>query len=171
MEGIQKLTPEVFRQQLAGLTTMDDPGETSDEYRSVSARVAAMLARNFGPSLDAKTKWDRIGSAIPTACAKSPDGDPETLLSAMLEHVKAVPAAAYDPELESLLRELREHDATWRDGFVAYLQQALYAVLVFGRELHGENTKEWKSAGKRSPNAADRESLASMTFTGGDTDE
>jgi len=136
LPAVAPLDSQSFRLMLAGLFSPCEDQGAIEEYRSFGVRIAGLLARHFGPSLDALTKWDRIGTAITSACAKSPQGDPDLLLSAALEHVKAELSVAANPEFSALLTELREKTPTWREGLVNYLQTTLYAVLVFARTKH-----------------------------------
>lgn len=132
------LTPEQFREMLAGVTVSDEPQGATDAWRSAGARLVALAARHFNrEELDPITLWMRIESGMRSALAKSPDGEPDRLVSALLEHIRADAGYAIgDPETGSLIRDLRAQSAAWRSGFVAYLSTALYAAMVAGRELH-----------------------------------
>lgn len=145
------LTPldaESFRRTLAGL---EDPDKTAhytpDRFRDDASRMVYMLAICFNRDvLDAVTLWERIASAITTACAKVDDGDLDRLISLALEHVKAEHTrVASNDQASAIIAELTEQDDSWRLGFVRYLKQHTYTAIIHGRrywETHKELRKE-----------------------------
>lgn len=134
---LEPLNAEEFRQRLAGLIDPDAaPSDlpAQDEYRAASVRLCVVLAGLFGDSLDRVTLWDRTGSALATACAKVADGDLDRFVSLCLEHVKAdAGRAAADDRLNALVADLSDRPAAWSQGFVRYVAQHAFAVLVHGR--------------------------------------
>lgn len=134
------LTPEVWRQRLAGLVVPEPEEDAIPEWRDVGASLVATCARFFNhDELDSKTMWTRIETAVSSAVAKAPNGEGDVLVSAALEHVKADAGfVAGDAHTRVLIRSINERSATWRAGLATYLRTALYTAMVFGRELHEE---------------------------------
>jgi hypothetical protein len=129
-----------IRRRLAGLA---DPvgrlagteGEVLD-LRETANRFCSILAALFNrDSLDPVTLWERIGTALETACAKVADDDLERWASLCLEHVKADNArvAACGPLL-SVLGDFATRPAEWRDAFLAHVRTRRYVVLALARE-------------------------------------
>ena len=130
-----KLDCEAFRRKLAGLSSPDRRGETDRaEIRDLAVRWVTILARLFGDDLDRKTLWDRIDSAIESACSKVADGDMDRWATLCLEHVKASPgkSAACDA-LTHMLTLWTEATAEQNIEFVAYCARHRYSLLVHGR--------------------------------------
>ncbi len=132
---LQTLDAESFRRELAGLVVSKE-SETFDssEFRQCAVDLGVILCRVYSEQLDRTALWDRIATAFATACSKVPNGEPEQFLSAVLEHVKADPAAAAREESVSLwLAAAIEHSDEWRRSFVRYLVTRSYAVIVHAR--------------------------------------
>lgn len=149
------LTPldaESFRRILAGLEDPDTTARyTPDNFREDASRLVFVLALCFNRDvLDAVTLWERIASAITTACAKVDDGDLDRLISLALEHVKAEHTRVAANEMaSSIIADLTEQDDSWRMGFVRYLKQHTYTAIIHGRrywETHKETRKEARDA-------------------------
>lgn len=134
----RRLTPEVYRQLLAGLADPSYTSEQAEEFRGYAARLVAMAARHLDRSkLEAREMWTRIEGALARAVAEAPNGDPGVLVSTILRHVLAsASTTAADPEIWSLIQELSERPSAWRVGLVEYLRDANYAALVHGRALY-----------------------------------
>lgn len=131
------LDTKAFRQMIAARCCSSDgeSPECLEDYREAVRLLAIVLASNFGEDLDRKTLWKRISSAVSSACAKVPSGEPDLLLSAMLEHVKADEAStSRDVNFVDLLASWEARSDTWREGLVTYLRQNLFAALVFMRQ-------------------------------------
>lgn len=122
-----------FRLRLAGLCSEKrDAGV--EAYRPLATRIVVLLARHYNrETLDPTALWSRIETAILSGVEKRA-GSPETMLSAMLEHVKA-PAerVARDEDFAALLGELAAQDQAFLDGLAGYLRKATYAVMMFAR--------------------------------------
>lgn len=130
------LNTEAFRRKLAGLSDPSRPGGIAEpaEIRETAHRLCSILASLFGESLDRKTLWDRIGSALKTSVAKVDDGDLERFVSLCLEHVQAdVGEAGRSEALERELSTYETRPAEWRTAFLAYVAANHYPVVVFGR--------------------------------------
>lgn len=169
LPSLPTLDCQRFREMLAGLYSIsDDDAGAMEEYRTYGIRIGKLLARYFGPSLEVTTKWDRIGTAISSACAKVPNGEPEPLLSEMLEHVKAETVVASDSEFAALLLEIREKPLTWKEGLVSYLSKCLYAVLTFAREEHVVQRDEAMERRKRRAAAKNDQTLSSFVAPEGE---
>lgn len=132
------LDTEAFRRKLAGLEDPlardpDTPGEKA-EIRALAAELVATLADLFGPDLDRKTLWSRIGSALETADARVSDDDLERFASLCLDHVKAEPGRAAAHEgLGDLLATFAGRPTEWRFAYLGYLRSHRYPALQFGR--------------------------------------
>lgn len=149
---LESLTTEQFRQRLAGLL---DPRESlAPDYLAEQKQRAidfvACLPEVFGPDLDRMTLWDRIGTALQTAHAKTIGEDYEFFVSRVLEHIQAAPSqVARNQTIQFLLEWLGESSVEARQGWLAYMSTHLYAVLVHARaawELAKQDRKQEGSA-------------------------
>jgi hypothetical protein len=131
------LTPEQFRQRLAGLI---DPHETihperREEIKALAIKFASCLPSLFGESLDRKTLWDRIGTGLQAAYAKTAGADHEFFIQAVLDHIKASPTqAASCNTLAEVLTTLAAWDAADRQAWITSYGTLLIPILVYARE-------------------------------------
>lgn len=134
---LPKLDAAAFRRELAGLTDPQAPKAMSADYKELASEFCRLLAKRFNrDQLDALTLWDRIATAVTTACGKVDDGDLDRLICLALETIKAdVSLAASDQELAYWIGTVTERDESWRLGFVRYLKQHTLTVIVHGRRL------------------------------------
>lgn len=130
------ISAEQFRQRLAGLI---DPQETVDAdtkegVRDLAVRFCAALPAVFGDSLDRTTLWDRIGSGIQSAAAKTAGDDAEYFVSQVLEHIKTDPAKALsEPEIAHVLLSLQGWSVASRQAWLLHLSTHLIPTLVFAK--------------------------------------
>lgn len=129
---------ESWRQRLAGLIDPDahddDDNPAAIEHKNQSVELCLCLCELFGDSLDRMTLWDRIGSALATACAKCDDGDIDRYVTLCLEHVKAdVGAAGRNQGVAAMLYLASEKSASWRQGLVRYIAAHIYTIPVHAR--------------------------------------
>lgn len=132
---LETLDTEAFRRRLAGLV---DPSEelgpeAEEVIRLKAISFCAALPEVFGPELDRKTLWDRIGSGIETALAKAA-GDYQQFYGEVLRHIKATPGrAAANERLGDVLLWLSSAESEERDAWLRYLGSHLIPVLTFAR--------------------------------------
>jgi hypothetical protein len=143
-----QLDAEAFRRKIAGLACSDDATQyDSAQFRAAAVDLARILCRLFGESLDRITLWDRISTALGSACSRYPNGEGEAFLSAALDHVKADPGATTrEPMVAMWLTSIDAQPDAWRRQFVTYIGTRLYAVLV-----HARNAWEESKEAKRKP--------------------
>lgn len=104
------------------------------EIRDAAIRFCSILSSLFGDDLDQLSKWDRIGSAISSACAKVSGDDVDCFVTHCLDHIKADDAqvARCEP-LSQLLSTFPERTPEWRFAYLDYFRTHRHAVLVHGR--------------------------------------
>lgn len=166
-----ELTTEQFRQKLAGLI---DPQETQtperrQELKDVSIKFAAALPEVFGDDLDRVTMWNRIGTGLQAAFAKTAGDDHEFFVQQVLEHIKAEPSkASVCQAIGDVIVTLGEWSSSDRQAWITYFNTHLIPILVHAR-AGWTKTKEIRKAKGKSRNAQDPEPLKSFVDTeGGD---
>lgn len=133
---LESLSTEQFRQRLAGLI---DPQERLSpdfqaEQKNHAIQFVACLPEVFGESLDRLTLWDRIGTALQTAHAKTAGEDYEFFISRVLEHIKAEPARVARCEtIQYVMHWMADCPSEARHAWLAYMHTHLYAVLVHAK--------------------------------------
>lgn len=141
-----------FRLALAGLTDPDSSAQSDDglapEYKAASIDLCVCLCDLFGRSLDRKTLWDRIASALAAASAKANAGDTDHLISMCLEHVRADASyvSAHDL-MPTLTAKWADKPISWRQGWVRYISTRGYAIIAHSR-LRWEAVKEERAAAR-----------------------
>lgn len=135
VNGTHHLSKEEFRLTIAGLQTTESPTSQAETetFKNLAINWSCCLARVFSDDLDRKTLWERIGTALDTACAKHPD-DTAAWANATLEHVKAdFGKAAASKGLETTLADLeRFRDADAR-RFITYVKLRKFIVVAHAR--------------------------------------
>lgn len=181
---IGELTPEQFRLKLAGLADPDAAPQgpspqdaaltqhaTTDVIRATAIQFIAILPELFGESLDRKTLWDRIGTGLQSAYAKTPGCDHEYFIQQVLDHIKSEPAkAAGNARLAEILAAIGEWQDANRQAFISCFNSRLIPMLVHAKvawEAKKEERKADRSSKKTSPNAVATETLFSFTETDG----
>jgi len=132
---LEELTTEQFRQQLAGLI---DPREEIDLGDREDTRLAAIdfvacLPQIFGESLNRLTLWNRIGTAIETAYAKTVADDVEFFISEVCRQIQAGSAAARSEALARSLTTVSAWEIEKREAWLNHLATRLPTVLVYAR--------------------------------------
>lgn len=134
--GLASLDTEALRRKLAGLA---DPSTSSGAIsppaiKEMAIRFISVLAHLFGNDLDRVTLWDRIGSALKTADAKTSGDDTDAFINLCLEHVLAEDGkvAACEP-LGAILETLNVARAEDRSAFLAYMRTHRLPAIRFGR--------------------------------------
>lgn len=130
-----ELTTEEFRQHLAGLI---DPAEQLDLTDKEIVRLTAIdfvacLPMIFGDDLDRTTLWDRIGSGLQTAFAKTVGDDVEFFVSEVCRHVHAGSAVARCDDLANVICKVTTWECEQREAWMRYLSTHLPIVLVHAR--------------------------------------
>lgn len=135
-----------FRQRLAGLIDPRGANETvfADEIRERAIAFVVGLCEVFNAkSLDRKTIWERVGSALETAHAKTVGVDVEFFVSRALEHVLAEPGrVAASAALGETIAWLHERTEAERQAWLTYLSQKRYAVLIHARAVREQNKQD-----------------------------
>lgn len=110
-------------------------------------RVVTGYCMLFGEALDRKTLWDKIDSALRTACAKvGGEGDTDRWIDLCLDHIRAEPGKAARLKAFTELRDsLRLRDLPWRRAFLRYVEHHRYAVLAYARARWEQVKQEMKA--------------------------
>lgn len=113
---------------------MGDGSDLAEGYKVAAVDLCLCLCELFGETLDRKTLWEKIGSALRTAAAKSDDGDTDRFMSLCLEHVRAEDGAASRCQrLADVLRRLISVPLAWRQSWVRYVASRVPAILAHSR--------------------------------------
>lgn len=143
-----ELSTEEFRRKLAGLI---DPQESQSperrqELKDLSIRFAAALPEVFGDELDRVTMWDRIGTGLQAAFAKTAGDDHEFFIQQVLEHIKAEASkASMNEPIGQVIATLGEWSSSDRQAWITYFSTHLIPVLVHAR-ARWTKTKETRKA-------------------------
>jgi len=133
---IGELTPEEFRQKLAGLL---DPREQisperREEIKQLAIDFSAALPSVFGDALDRKTMWDRIGTALEVAFAKTAGGDHEFFIEQVMQVILAKRSAASSNQaIARVMATLNEWTSEDRQAWITYFSTHLVPILVHAR--------------------------------------
>lgn len=141
----QSFDAERWRQSLAGLTDPDYSGDDNPqaaEHKSASIDLCICLCELFGTSLARETLWERIGSALQTASAKSDDGDCDRLVSLALDHIRAeVGQSGRNVNLAALLYAANGKTLAWRQGWPRYISSHVFSIVTHAR-MRWETVKQ-----------------------------
>jgi hypothetical protein len=130
------LTTEQFRQKIAGLLDQHQelPVDFKEEQKNRAIEFVACLPEVFGSELERTTLWDRIGTALQSAYAKTVGTDYEFFISRVMEHIKAEPASvARCQTVQWVMEWLADCPDEARQAWLAYMHTHLYAVLVHAK--------------------------------------
>lgn len=151
MTSIPAIDQAEFRRRVAGLIDPNRKPTGAAETASIkeeSVQLCLTLCELFGESLDRKTLWDRIGSALSTAACKCDDGDSDRFASLCLDHVKADNAeAARHEQFGAWVVTMAARDEAYRQALVRYCGTKTAIVLVHARAAW-EQRKKTKGGGK-----------------------
>lgn len=138
-----ELTTEQFRQKLAGLLDLQEQMavESKQTIRLLAIDFVSSLPRVFGDDLDRKTLWDRIGSGLQTAYAKTASGDVEFFVSEVLRHIHAGTAAAREESIGVVISSLIALPESERQAWITYCSTHMPVLLVHAR-ARWEEAKE-----------------------------
>lgn len=147
---LPELTHEDYRKVLAGLIDPSEQidGTTRELIRIKAVDFAVFLARHFNrDKLDAVTIWERLGSAIETAHAKTPGGDFELFLNLCLDHILADRNRVLsDPTGSELIEFFADEPEEVAVEFIGYLVSRLFVVLTHTRQRWKREQEERKAA-------------------------
>lgn len=122
-----------------------------EAQRDYAVLFVASLPQVFGESLDRMTLWDRIGTALEVAYAKTVGDDTDFFISAALEHILAAPSDVSRCEgIAACIEWLHDCTSEEKHAWLAYLSTHRYAVLVRARakwEARKEMMAEIRSNG------------------------
>lgn len=138
---MKQISMAEFRKELAGFIDHDASRSTSSrkELHDVAVRFAAMLPELYGESLDRLDLWERIGSGIQTAFAKTVGADHEFFISEVLKHILAPPgASAANEHLAEVLDEVSSWSDTDRQAWMRMCSTHLTPILLYARRLWEE---------------------------------
>lgn len=125
---------ESWRRALAGLTDDEASAEWREDFREAGAALCFVLARFYNrDELDPIKLWERIGTAVSTACEQVDDGDLDKVFDIALGTVKASVSLVAASDEAWILGELSDKEESWRLGFVRYLKSHRYPILIHGR--------------------------------------
>ena len=135
-----------------------------ENIRQEAVRVVTGYCCLFGASLDRKTLWDKIATALASACAKvGGEGDIDRWIDLCLEHIRAEPGNVVRLKTFTDLREsLRTRDEPWRRAFLRYVENHRFAVLAYSRARWEQIKKERELRGKSSADAGGEIKQASV---------
>lgn len=151
---------------MAGLIDPQDSigADAKQRIKDIAVRFCGALPQVFGDALDRTTLWDRIGSGIQSAYAKTAGDDTDFFVAQVLDHIKAEPTKSLScDELASVLTELAEWTPSERQAWLTHLATHMIPTLVFAK-AKWEDAKKTRRKQKvdKSPNAIDREHIASF---------
>jgi hypothetical protein len=136
--ALKMLTPAMFGAAIVPLADADRAvaGAEPENIRQEAVRLVKGYCMLFGASLDRKTLWDRLATALATACAKvGGEGDLDRWIDLCLEHIRADAGKVVRLRAFTALREtLRVRDLSWRRAFLRYVENHRFAVLAYARE-------------------------------------
>lgn len=133
--SIQELSAETFRQKLAGLVDEEAalPDVARESIKEEAVRICSIFASLFSDDLDRKTLWERIGTGIVAAIAKS-DHELDRFINHALDYIKADPGrVASSAPLTAWLETNLDRPAEWRRGLLRYIEGRRFIVLVKAR--------------------------------------
>lgn len=137
VQAMPQLPPfdaEAWRRVLAGLTDDEASTEWREDFREAGAALCFVLARFYNrDELDPVKLWERIGTAVATACEQVDDGDLDKVFDIALDTVRASVSLVAASEDSWVLGELADKEESWRLGFVRYLKTHGYTVIIHGR--------------------------------------
>ncbi|WP_078124028.1 hypothetical protein [Leptospira alexanderi] len=133
-QEIEQITAEEFRRKLAGLEDKDKLNNNDKQnLKDEAIRLATIFAKLFSDDLDRMTLWNRIGSAMISACSKAND-DLELFVNCCLEHIKAESShVAASEELAQIILSFETKTVTWKKQFISYVSKNHYIILVYAR--------------------------------------
>lgn len=150
-----ELTTEQYRQKIAGLIDPQEQQtpERRDEIKQLAIQFVALLPEVFGETLDRLTLWDRIGTGLQTAFAKTPGIDHEHFIQQVLEHIKSETSkAARCKSLAEVLLILSEWSPADRQAWIAYFHTHLVPIVVHAK-IAWDAKKAKRTKKSTSPNA------------------
>ena len=168
---IRELSHEECRQKLAGLIAPEQAvaDDRRAEIKQAAIDFVAILPHLFGDELERTTLWDRIGSGLQAALAKTASSDHEFFVQCVLSHILANPTkAASNSQLCDLLDKVDAWTDVDRQAWMQCFGTHLIPILVHARASWEEikekskQARKLKTKGGKSPNAVDPETLKSF---------
>jgi hypothetical protein len=99
-------------------------------------------------SLDPKTLWPRIDTAVQSGLTAANGADVGAFVNAACEHLLASPNAVVSPEFSELMAPIFSLDEDAAYAFLRHLAASRYTFISFGKE-EWEARKELKKAASR----------------------
>ena len=103
----------------------------------------------FGDDLDRKTLWDRIGSGLQIAFAKTASADVELFISEICRHIHAESAVARSDEMASILTQVTSMSDGDKQSWMSYLNSHMPVVLVHARARWETRKQMMKKGGAK----------------------
>lgn len=147
---VSAATPQEVRLRLAGLIDPNEdlPKRLADEQKRKAIEFVGCLPEVYGDSLDRISLWDRIGTALETAHAKTIGVDCEFFVSRVLEHLKAESSKVARCEtIGFILDWLSDCSDEAKQAWLTYMATHRYAVLVHAKAAW-ERTKQERKDGR-----------------------
>ncbi len=122
-----------FRQRLAGLADNRAAVNSIEraDLRELAVTFVATLPTLFGEQLDRLTLWDKIGSSLESAYAKTVNGDCDYFVNNVLHSLQTSPSQASRSEsLSQVLATLQSYTEEMRCQWLGYLHTHRFPVLV-----------------------------------------
>lgn len=135
MEWIETLTPEEFRQKIAGLTSTDVAFYEPERFKALAVRLGFVMAKLFNRSvLDPMSLWERIGNGLRVAAAKVGNGDTDKFIDICLDFIQADPVrVAADEDCAALIYELADQEEPFRRQWIRYINERVFVITTFAR--------------------------------------
>lgn len=126
-----------FRQRLAGLIDESETvsPETREELVSLAVRFTALLPTFYGEGLDRMKMWDRIGSGLQAASAKTANGDVGAFAQSVMEHIQSEPGrVAANDDFADVLSESLSLSFESRQALLLTFKTHLVSIIVYARK-------------------------------------
>lgn len=131
---ISLLTNEQYRQLIAGILDPHEQisPENHEGLKQLAVELVLLLARHYNrDTMDPLKIWDRLGSAISTAHAKTPAGEPWLFINICLEHIDAKRGRLLsDSSLQKILDVFEDESPEFAIALIHYLKSRDYVVLT-----------------------------------------
>lgn len=129
------LTPELFRQKLAGLVDESNSVDACDviAFEAQAIDLAVAMAEVFGDQLDRVTLWSRIASGLEQSSRENPNA-PLSLVNGCLMHVKADPMkTASNERVASVVATVSRCNEVWSRQWARWIINHIHVVVIKAR--------------------------------------
>lgn len=120
-----------------------------DAFREHSVNLLVGLAIVFNrKSLDAKTLWTRLDSAVQAGVTAANGGDTHALVNAACEHVMATANGMTSAEFGNLVGPILDLDEDEAYAFLRHLAKSRFTAIAFAKRAW-DDRKELRQAASR----------------------